>query len=492
MARFLCFNLAIFLNFNIKIIMKKYIIILVAIAFSCTKKEPCEYDKVPDGIVTPPVSGCIESEFAGYMVATVGKSNASTALYNEVAYVFKTTFNAIAPFGDDWNKSTLGVNQVQTIHPSMWIVAKIGNVFGIALDDNKGVFLSATDVFGWDGSGSAGYSQIYGPAGASGIYYTDLDNPNTTINLVSTLSINNANTVGTNKIPNSNLAGPIGRGNSIGNIAYDKVNSQLFATNLEDGRIYRINPTTGIVKSIFDPFMLDVPADGRAPLGEQLWGIGVFTNSGITSVYFARSTVAGGKQIWSIPLNSAGEFAATEVGSTKLFNDTALSSKQENILVLGGGVPGQQNKVTDIAFSKTGRMLVAERGYDGHRSQIFEFVKSGLLWIAGNKFYVGDVVNDGFHPDGQNATGGVDYGNREIANKNFKCDDIVWATGNLMKPINNPPYIYGIQGMSSSGNSATLSINSTNDLYLDPINTLNEKGGLGDVEIFKSKCPCNN
>lgn len=469
--------------------MKKYLktlgFSLSLIILSCAEKEQCGYDFTEQVVINPPVSGCVENEFAGYMVTTIGKSGSSNIAYNEVAYIFNTTYNAIAPFGQDWNKLSLGVNQVRAINPAMWIESLLGNVFGIALDDNNGIYLSATDVFGYDGSGSVGYPRRFGSGGASGIYYTNFSTINTTTNLVTTLVSNNSNTVGTNQIPNSG----IGLGNSIGNIAYDKVNRQLFATNLEDGRIYRINPQTGIVKSIFDPFVTDVPTNGLAPLGEQLWGIRVLISKGITSVYFARATgVGSGKEIWSIQLDLNGEFIASEVGSSKLFNDSASSSKQEIAIV---GTNKIRCKITDIAFSSTGKMLLAERGYDGHRSEIFEFVKSGLTWTSGNKFYVGDQVSSG-HPPGQNSTGGVDYGNRELINRNFKCDDIVWATGNFMKPVSNPPYIYGIQGMSSIGNSATLSINASNDLYLDPINTLNEKGGIGDVEIFDSKCPCNN
>lgn len=443
-------------------------IAMLLLSTSCSK-ESCSY-----------VTECVESEPEGYMVTTQ-----SSNTYTSVGKIYKTTYNSNAPVGSDWNDSSLGANQIQSVQPAMWTYNDIGLVFGIALNDSKGVYLSATNIYEhlWP------YVALstYGPGGSAGIYYTDIStaiSTNTTIPLVKTGPTSTPNTVGTAFIPNSG----IGSGNSIGNIAYDKTNNQLFATNLEDGRIYRIDANSGIVKSIFDPFLIDNGIDGLAPQGEQLWGIGVLNENGKTFVYFARTTTfsstvnlssnPGTKEIWSIELDSNGEFLATEVGSSKLFNDTASSSNLEI-----PNVPGTQAIVSDIAFSCNGRMLLAEKG-DPHISLILEYVKSGATWIGGNNFYVGN------HAAGNNSAGGVDYGSRENLG-NFTSDDIVWATGNAMNK--NPNWMYGVQGMSASGNSPLLAPNSTTDLFID-YNSIyggSDKGGHGDVEIFDSSCPCN-
>lgn len=437
--------------------MKKYKIIikisgvLLALFITSCSKDSCAY-----------VTECVENEPEGYMVATM-----ANYITPDVAVIYKTTYNSVAPIGNDWNDPALGVNQVAKINPAMWNVTDIGQIFGIAINKTGGIYLSATDIYTYD----AGSVSAFGASGGrSGIYFTDINTPAVTTTLVSTLVANTGNTVGTNTIPNNG-----GLGNSIGNIAYDKKNSQLFATNLEDGRIYRIDATTGIVKSIFDPFALDVAANGIAPVNERLWGIGILTSNGITSVYFAR-TEANLNSIWYIDLDASGEFIANEIGTSKLFDDSLSSAKV--------AIPkiGVQNKITDIEFSCSGRMLMAERG-NPHDAKVYEYVKVGTSWIIGNDFNVGQ-----FH--GKNAAGGVDYGARESGGS-FATDDIVWASENWAKPFNGSYLVYGVEGMSSSGN--TVSSSESNDLFIDRnAGGTNNKGGIGDVDIFDSSCPCNN
>lgn len=460
----------------------------------CKKKNSCDYE-----------TQCIEPEPAGFMVGTMN----STPTSNWVGTVFKTQQNSLAPIGDDWNDPALGTGKVVSVHPSMWTPSAIGQVFGIALDNNSGIYLSASDVYKYDSaythsltSGTFVLTTVasgYGPAGAAGIYYTNYSTLGTTIPLVLTQPFPYINTVGTNKIPNSGT----GTGNSIGNIAFDYKNNQLFATNLEDGRIYRINPVTGVVKSIFDPFTIDPGSSspGMANSDEQLWGVGVLTQAGTTSVYFSRSTLANTKEIWSIPLTASGEFAATAAGGG-LYTDISVSATKKEI----APVPGSMNKVTDIAFSSTGRMLLAERGHP-HAAGMLEYAFSGTSWVPGNNFYLGaDLTSGSGFLFGKNSAGGVDYSNRELPNSipNFLCNNIVWGTGNAMATTKlpyNPPtntypnWVYGAQGMSSGGNSTPLIINSKKDLYIDynctgwPHQT-NVKGKIGDIEFFKPTCPC--
>lgn len=425
-------------------------LILLVLLSSCSK-DSCAY-----------ITDCVENEPEGYMVATM----ASFTTPN-VGIIYKTTFNSIAPIGADWNDPGLGANQVAAINPTMWNVNDIGQIFGIALNKTGGIYLSATDIYTYD---AAAISAFGTSGGRSGIYFTDINTPNVTSTLVTTLLANTGNTVGTNQIPNNG-----GFGNSIGNIAFDKKNNQLFATNLEDGRIYRIDATKGLVKSIFDPFALDIPTNGIAPINERLWGIGVLTSNGVTSVFFAR-TEATFNSIWSIDLDSSGEFNANQIGTSKLYDDSLSSSKV--------AVPriGVQNKITDLEFSCTGKMLMAERG-NFHDAKVYEYVKVGTTWSVGNNYNVGQI-------NGKNAAGGVDYGARESAGS-FITDDIVWASQNWARPVNSSYLVYGVEGMSSAGN--TVASSAVNDLFIDRnAGGSNFKGGIGDVDIFDSSCPCEN
>lgn len=465
-------------------LLKLFSCCLLLLPLSCKKNTTCTYETT-----------CVETEPAGFMVGTMGSDPGSL---NRVGTIFKTAKNASAPIGDDWNEPLLGANRVQSIFPKYWVKDSIGQVFGIALDHSGGIYLSATDVYHYDElfGAAAGQPTGFGAGGAGAIYYTNYATPNVTTVLTQTLNSSSANTAGTNKIPNTGT----GAGNSIGNIAFDYAHNQLFATNLEDGRIYRINPVTGIVKSIFDPFSLDNGIAGMAPAGEQIWGIGVLTQGGVTAVYFARTTATLTKEIWSVPLDAAGEFVTTAAGSGLFV--TSLSVKNEIVTV-----PGVQTKITDIAFSTAGRMLLAERGHP-HKSKAFEYTYTGS-WITGNNFYIGTdfTIAPYFYPLGGNSAGGVDYSNRQVANATpgFVCNDIAWASGNALftKTYKNPPYgypnyVYGVQGMGSSGNSTTLSANAASDLYVDyncsgngVLNhTTAVKGKIGDVEFFDAVCPC--
>ena len=391
----------------------------------------------------------------------------------KVASIYKTTFNSNAPIGGDWNSTSLGANKVVELAPTRWNISSIGKVFGIATDNVNSIYLGATILYNLDYVATP-TPITFGTAGSGGIYKTDVSSL-ATIDFVTTDLFSNTNTVSKTTIPNSGVG--------LGNIAYDKTNKQLFVTNLEDGRIFRIDAVTGVVKSIFDPFTLDGGTSGIVNPGEQLWGIGVLTESGKTSVYFARTVTASGtsgtKEIWSIDLNASGEFLATEVGSTKLFTDSASSSKLQI-----ANVPGTQAKITDIAFSCSGKMLLAERGYP-HDSKILEYIRTGATWSSGSSFFVGSLAA------GKNSAGGVDYGDREFAGK-FTKDDIAWATSNFMNF--NSQLMYGVQGMSASGNSPILPSNGGTDLFIDysGLYTTNNKGGHGDVEIFDSSCPCEN
>lgn len=480
---------------------KKLYLLGLLVLFSCTKEE-CRYD-------SETINSCVDSPFAGYMVSTM-----AAGVSNTVGVINDTRLTSTAPFGQDWNDPVLvGSARVPSIAPAMWNITDIGQVFGIALDDTKGIFLSATDIYAATYNYAFSAITAFGlTGGRSGIYYTDITNPNVTTTLVKTAISSSLNTVGTKTIPNSG----VGLGNSIGNLAYDSKNQQLFATNLEDGRIYRINPISGDILSIFDPFAIDDAVAGIAPTLEQLWGIGVYTDAlGLTSVYFSRTTTSnplgqgslgtGTKDIWSIKLDSSGEFVATEVGSSKLFTDSASSSKPEIM-----NVQGTMALITDIAFSKSGKMLLAERGY-AHKSKVMEYIKTGSSWtISSNNFYVGGKA--GGNPEGENAAGGIDYGVREN-NKNYKCDDIVWATGNFLLPKikpSNSAFVYSVQGISTSGNtilptfpntsgtgggsapaSGLLPNYSATDIYIHTnIDSPASKGGVGDVEVFRSKC-CN-
>ncbi|MBL0145630.1 MAG: hypothetical protein IPP48_07590 [Chitinophagaceae bacterium] len=101
-----------YINYKIK---KWLAVLIISTIASCTKNDKCTYE-----------TNCLEVAPAGYMVGTMGSDPFS---FNRVATIFKTSNNASAPIGNDWNDPALGTNRVQSIFPKSWVSDSIGQVF---------------------------------------------------------------------------------------------------------------------------------------------------------------------------------------------------------------------------------------------------------------------------------------------------------------------------------------------------------------------------
>ena len=111
-------------------------------------------------------------------------------------------------------------------------------------------------------------------------------------------------------------------------------------------------------------------------------------------------------------------------------------------------VAGNGHKITDIAFAKNGRMLVAERG-GPHSAQVHEYILFSNQWMHHQKLTIGKN-------SGNNAAGGVDYGYKELnGDIRYGCDSIIWATGNYMDPTLSSHLVYGMMGIEATGNSTS-------------------------------------
>jgi hypothetical protein len=153
-------------------------------------------------------------------------------------------------------------------------------------------------------------------------------------------------------------------GPSLGNIAYDKYNNQLFCTNFEDGRIYRIQivpsgtTVTGNISEVFDPIGTTDITAGYAPLGDRVWGIGV-TRDPVTNtvrVYYG---------VWVEHTTSANPSAPNRIGRVDLNPGGSINTVSNNnslISMPDYGSANYSNPVSDIEFSLDNRrMIIAER-----------------------------------------------------------------------------------------------------------------------------------
>lgn len=396
--------------------------------------------------------------------------------------------HAAAPPGQWWQQAS---STLKYMHPS-WTAANMGQIFGLAIDSTGDIYATPTTVYYCP---TTGQPSPFGPAGAGGIYRIS-----GATGLVSTYVNTGGFVAGGNSIPN--------KGSGLGNICYDADHDQLFVTNFADGMIYRIK--NGVVLSRFDPFSsVNSPQPLNAAfvaLGERTWGIGYYKGR----VYFSRwvedkgRPSAGANEIWSIGLNSSGDFAGLS------FNAGTWEDGEVLEITLPCYQANWSNPVSDIAFAYDGRMLLAERtmlddcggalsgpviGSYAHLSRVLEYHKPGLVWTltpghgvslcpttnaSQLKFRVGGYFIE------TNSAGGVDYGYDSFfpPNPPGQCDEWVWATGDQLLPqISTGQWVYGMQGMPATGGSYPTGVL----IDFDHDVTSHDKVQIGDVEI--RKCP---
>lgn len=431
------------LNFNILITV--FLLVNVFLA-SCSDDEICDYELTSDSMSIGCVPFEMNSATAGFTVATCYAAVGT----EPVGVIFDTRFNSLAPIGDDWG---IGLNNpTQTIHPPNWTPNDIGQVFGIAIDDSENIFLAASNIY------------------QQGVFPTPPGN--LLPGQVYKCSAPTWNATPVFSVPNSG-----GTLNGIGNIAYDKLNNQLLVSNLENGMIYRFDTNGVQLGTPYDPWSPDTGGAGIATQEEQVWGIGVNYEGGIVKLYYARVALAPNpeRSIYSVTLNADGSFPA-------ITNDVLEISN----------VSGNQDVITDIAFSSSmNEMLISERG-NPHSAKVLSYSRLGGNWSANLQYFVGGNAAN----DGENSAGGVDFAFGEIDEDiGSECDSFFWASGNFMGPNNVLGKVYGLQGVAYSGNNSESAPSPTGsnetDIFIDfngSYTTL-EKNTIGDVETFDaSQC----
>ncbi len=346
-----------------------------------------------------------------------------------------------------------------------WNVDSLGTVFGLTLDEYGNIFVCHTSCYSSDSTGNVfggGPGAVYRIDGNTGKITTFVRLPN---------------------YADPNYSSPDAYP-GLGNITYDCAHKQFFVTNMEDGRIYRIKPVgvngpTGTVVGVFDPlgpdggptnYLLPSGTPGWAPLGERLWAVQIHANRLFYSVWaedLTRPSASAANEIRSVQIAAAGNFmAATDqhelfVPSLPLgnFGNTPFSSP-----------------VSDISFSSSGRMLLAEHSMTNetyptaHVSRLLEFQCANNCWAPADTFRTGQL-------QGLNSAGGCDYDGHAFTGSTVGR---IWGSSDYIH--GNAPYtdvIYGFQGFRPGGGDLT------NSLLIDADGdtTIYDKTNVGDIEV---------
>ncbi|MGL4599228.1 MAG: hypothetical protein ACRCYO_17030, partial [Bacteroidia bacterium] len=298
-----------------------------------------------------------------------------------------------AVYGTNWN--TPFIVPTGSAANSGWTPRRLGRVFGITIDADGNIYVAATFISMFVSPQiSAG---IFGSAGSGGIY--KITNGTWAVtDFVTTLPAPSGSSA--TQIPN------VGAG--LGNLCYDQWNNQLFVTNNEDGKIYRID-MNGNILSTYDPFGLDNGTIGFAPLGERIWGIAAYGgDTGTTRIYFSRwqetlyQNNNNRNEIWSIALDANGNF----IGSEQL---EVTVPRYDPI----GPFPGSE-PTAQINFSEDGRMLLSERSMSSdsitgaHTSRTMIYTYNAGTWNGPNIFSHGNDIYT-LPSYATNSSGGSDF-----------------------------------------------------------------------------------
>lgn len=396
-----------------------------------------------------------------------------------------------------------------------------GQVFGVAIDDRRypNVYLTATSVFGLGlilpdknddevpertryGAPEAQWmSGQFGPKGGPGSIWK-IDGRTGAISKFA-------------EIPSFDAENP---GASLGNIAYDGRNKQLFVTDLSSGLISRLD-MRGEVLQTFDHGREGRPSEALSPvshdgsgarsikdpkfdtLDPRTWGFtqaerrvwAVAVHQG--RVYYSVATPA---QVWSVGLDKFGRFDRDARWEADI---PAWAARAQ---------------ISDLGFSANGRMLAVQRAplkpsadfktlTDGSVAAIFRYTLEHPNSPAtkGRWTLQPEEHALGFEGAHRNANGGADFGyayDQDGRVVYSDCEGVLWATGQNLRSFkktetgfepDGPLRTHGIQGVPSGPvrpfNTPPLVSHITD--YDDLLSNEALSGQIGGIRVYRIPCP---
>ncbi|MBL9120508.1 MAG: hypothetical protein JNL80_11405 [Phycisphaerae bacterium] len=397
----------------------------------------------------PPLVETLTTPFNPGLLAATTNFQQNPA--DPAVYVIDLGNQGSAPLGTNW--------ATQRYSAPDWTMAKLGGVFGVTLDNAGNVYVAHTSVYGQFGV------DPLGSLGGAGSIYVLNGTSGAAAELV--------------RLPNQLDRSLVGSGNAaqaypgLGNLTFGCASGRLYAANMEDGRIYSIDPsnsgqpvrdtfdiTTNAITGPLATNNLAEPGDvpGWVPLRQRPYALKVLNDRLYYSVWNS-SLFNGGipNEIWSVQVTGAGDFVAN-------------TKQLELVLPVYPGA-SDSNPVVDITFDDQCCMLVAERGITelwttAHSSRVMKFCRGADgTWAGTTNYAIGETGCIG----STNSAGGVGF---EPGN------NMVWAMGDALR-LCSTPIVYGLQGQPVAGAPSTSSIL----VDLDGVTVQTQKNDLGSLEV---------
>lgn len=384
----------------------------------------------------------------------------------------------------------------EMFHHKSWVVDSIGTIFGTDVDDNGNMYAAASSHygagFGW-GGGGANYSNAvlnFGGIGggdnatsAGTIYKLDAITGKARV-FVQLPQQSFTYTAIACEDGITKTRSNVGVG--LGNVEYDEVHDQFFASNFEDGKIYRINKN-GVILNSFDPQTLTgFAADNGTPgwaADAKPYGLAVEPNG--NRLFFGTHEKDESPGLYSVDLDASGDFSGTELKHSDVTG--------EGILGYHYAIKPGWIAISDLEFSPNGDLMI------GTRTGCANNYASSHNHGAGYKIYTDSDSNGKFDnlttsPDIQynnDATGNDDgYGGIGIWNKH----DGSWQFAVSSSDIVAEPGPHGIllfpDDWANSGNgSSSYALQPSAAVpYIPSLNINDFKGIGGDVTSYS---PCH-
>ncbi len=304
----------------------------------------------------------------GYAVHTMGVSPdagsgddyAVLRIYDTHKRIYRdydnTAWDAKRPVGDFGQTGTY----------DDWTIEKLGNVYGIAIDKDKNIYVTASANWspGYTGEGISDTAQVpvrYGDIGggennlsAAGTVYK-IDGTSGTAEPFAVLPQDEM-TIAHQVCgrPNTKVIRHTGPG--LGNIVYDKFHHQFFVSNFSDGKIYRVAEDGTIEADTFDTSLGGVTSNGSA------YGLAISSRG--DKLFFGTIEIGDHSYkpgIFSVALNLDGSFKGhtplDAVAHARLIDDLPYTQD-----IGGSGVDnGVWAAFSDLAFTPDGELMAGVR-----------------------------------------------------------------------------------------------------------------------------------
>ena len=290
----------------------------------------------------------------GYAVHTFGASP-DTADDQAVIRIYDTTrrnYDSNRP-GGDFNK---------TYTHDQWKLSKIGNVYGVTIDNKRNIFVSASA--NW----SSGYVGRGNTNGNVNVTYGSMENGgdnNDSAGRVYKLDANTGDVSVFAQLPQQTLSitsqvcegveHDVHRitGPGLGNIVYDKFHNQFFVSNFSDGKIYRLDLngspigdgfSTGYFgaingKTIKAPYGLAISPDGK-------------------HLFYGTMETNYSPHLYAIKLNSDGTLSGSSKDQHATLTDDVLYTQNIGGETVNDGVWAAYS---DLEFTPDGELMVGVR-----------------------------------------------------------------------------------------------------------------------------------